>query len=168
MRLPKEARYRLKHPLGKLFESTYEAVDYLKTVDLEWLVTVGDVVTAKILEVGLKPDIAIVDLKVMRSPADEDLRKIIENYSVRSVKVHNPASHITTELVNAIRTAAPPLKIFVDGEEDLATLPAVLFAPNESVVLYGQPKKGLVLIKVSRKKKDKFKKILELFEPEQD
>lgn len=168
MRLPKEARYRLKRPLGKLFESAHETVDYLQTVDLEWLMTVGDVVTARLLGIGLKPDVAIVDLKVMRSPADDDLLKIIENYPVRSVEVHNPAGHITTELVNAIRTADPPMKIIVDGEEDLATLPAVLFAPNGSVVLYGQPKEGLVLIRVSRERKDEFRKILELFEPEQD
>lgn len=167
LKLPEEVRHRLKRPFGKLFESTQEASNHLRKIDFEWLVTVGDVVTAELLGVGLEPDVAIFDLTVKRSPASEDRRKIVEDYSVRSVKVENPAGHITTELMNAIRTAQPPLKIIVDGEEDLATLPAVLFAPNGSAVVYGQPDEGLVIVKVSKERKDEFEELLDLFEPEE-
>jgi uncharacterized protein (UPF0218 family) len=41
----------------------------------------------------------------------------------------------------------------VDGEEDLLTLVAVLYAPENAVVVYGQPYEGIVLVKVSPEKK---------------
>ena len=41
------------------------------------------------------------------------------------------------------------MKIVVEGEEDLATLPAILYAPPGSVVVYGQPDEGSVLVKVN-------------------
>ena len=41
--------------------------------------------------------------------------------------------------------------ILVDGEEDLFALPAIFLAPINSLVLYGQPNKGFVLVKVTDK-----------------
>jgi len=38
--------------------------------------------------------------------------------------------------------------IMVDGEEDLAVLPAVLLSPATSIVMYGQPGIGGVLVRV--------------------
>ena len=38
--------------------------------------------------------------------------------------------------------------IVVDGEEDLLALPAIALAPLTSVILYGQPDEGLVIVKV--------------------
>ena len=45
------------------------------------------------------------------------------------------------------------MKIIVDGEEDLATLPAILYAPLGSAVVYGQPNEGSVLVDVTPEKK---------------
>jgi len=45
------------------------------------------------------------------------------------------------------------IKIVVDGEEDLATLPAILYAPLGSAVVYGQPNEGSVLVEVTPEKK---------------
>jgi hypothetical protein len=39
----------------------------------------------------------------------------------------------------------PPSTIVVDGEEDLAVIPLVLTARDGAVVLYGQPREGIVL-----------------------
>ena len=40
-------------------------------------------------------------------------------------------------------------RIVVDGEEDLATLPVVAMAPDNTKVLYGQPNEGIVIITVN-------------------
>jgi len=45
------------------------------------------------------------------------------------------------------------IKIIVEGEEDLATLPAILYAPMGSAVVYGQPNEGSVLVDVTAEKK---------------
>ena len=43
----------------------------------------------------------------------------------------------------------------VKGEEDLLGFPAVLFMPLGSLVLYGQPQEGVVMIKVTEAAKNK-------------
>jgi hypothetical protein len=78
--------------------------------------------------------------------------------------VKNPPSKITKELQDAVKDAVPPLKIIVEGEEDLATLPAILMAQFGSVVAYGQPNEGIVLVEVTKEKKREIADILKLFE----
>jgi hypothetical protein len=50
--------------------------------------------------------------------------------------------------------------ILVEGEEDLLVLPAVFFLPLGGVVLYGLPKKGLVICNVNEKYKQLVKSLL--------
>ena len=163
LRLPEEVRPLLKRPLGRLFRSTGEAVDHLRTSPPTRLITVGDVVTAEFLEAGLKPDIVVVDFRVMRSPAGEDIKRVIDSYSVPVRRVRNPAGFLVPELGDELKDADLPLKIIVDGEEDLATLAAVLTAPVGSVIAYGQPGEGVVLVEVTEEKKREFKELLDKF-----
>jgi uncharacterized protein (UPF0218 family) len=128
------------------------------------LVTVGDHVTADFLEAGIRPDVAIIDFLIMRFPADEKIKKVIDDYQVPTKRVKNPPSKITKELQDTVKNAVPPLKIIVEGEEDLATLPAILMAQIGSVVAYGQPNEGIVLVEVTREKKREISDILTLFE----
>jgi hypothetical protein len=125
---------------------------------------VGDVVTAELLAAGLKPDIVIVDFKVMRAPVSDEVKKVIDAYRVRTVKVKNPAGMISLELRRALEGASPPLKLIVEGEENLATLPAVLSAPIGSVIAYGQPREGVVLVEVTEQKRREFQGLFKLFE----
>ncbi|OGK24359.1 hypothetical protein A3C25_00695 [Candidatus Roizmanbacteria bacterium RIFCSPHIGHO2_02_FULL_38_11] len=53
--------------------------------------------------------------------------------------------------------------IVVKGEEDLLALPAILFAPLHSVVLYGQIDLGVVMVEVTEDKKMKVREILRKF-----
>ncbi len=53
--------------------------------------------------------------------------------------------------------------IKIEGEEDLLALPLVLLAPLESVVLYGQPDQGVVLIRVTETKKNEVLTLLKKF-----
>ena len=161
--LPERLRSSLQRPLGKLFSNLSEAVEHIRKIDPVRLITVGDIVTYEFLSAGFRPDIAIVDLIAMRSHTSEKIKRVIESFDVKVVRVKNPAATITPELRKAIEAAKPPLKIIVDGEEDLATIPAVLASPVGSVVAYGQPKEGIVLVEVTEKKRRELQGILNEF-----
>lgn len=163
MKLPEEKRDKFKEPLGKLFEEPGGVFKYLDSLAPVKIITVGDVVSAKFLRKGLKPDMLIADYKSERSPAETEKKEIIEDYSVSTIEVRNPAGYITEELWNSIKGAETPVKILVEGEEDLATLPAALTAPIGSVVAYGQPHEGIVIIEVTEEKKKEFRDLLDLF-----
>jgi uncharacterized protein (UPF0218 family) len=70
--------------------------------------------------------------------------------------VKNPRGTISEEAFTIIQEALKEtarVKIVVDGEEDLLTLVAVLAAPENSFVVYGQPHEGIVVVKASPEKK---------------
>ncbi len=163
LELPDELRPLLKRPLGQLFSSVATAIERLRQLRPTRLIAVGDIVTAELIEAGLKPDVAVVDFLVMRSPIDKKTRRTIDSFDVKIVRVKNPAGTITQELRTALDEAKPPLKIIVEGEEDLATLPAVLSAPPGSVVVYGQPNEGIVIVEVTEPKRREFEMLLEQF-----
>ncbi|MCK5157960.1 MAG: DUF359 domain-containing protein, partial [Candidatus Heimdallarchaeota archaeon] len=54
-----------------------------------------------------------------------------------------------------------PIVLLITGEEDLLVFPAVLEAPENSFVVYGQPHEGIVLIKVTMNARFKFEKLIE-------
>ena len=161
--LPENLRPILQRPMGEIFSNSSEAIKHIKKIRPARLITVGDIVTYEFLSAGFKPDIAIVDLIAMRSQTSENTKRLIESFNVKVVRVKNPAGTITLELRKAIEAAKPPLKIIVDGEEDLATIPAVLASPAGSIVAYGQPKEGVVLVEVTDKKRKEFQEILNKF-----
>ncbi len=51
------------------------------------------------------------------------------------------------------------LILLVDGEEDLLTLVAVLYAPENALVVYGQPNQGIVVVRVTSKKRAEAERI---------
>jgi len=163
LKLPDEVRSLLKRPLGQLFPNVTAAIEHLQQLHPPRLIAVGDVVTAKLLDAGLRPDVAVVDTKVMRLPADEKTKRAVETFEAKVVRVKNQAGAITPELREALKAAKPPLKIIVEGEEDLATLPAVISAPLGSAVVYGQPGAGLVLVEVTEPKRREFEMLLRQF-----
>ena len=163
LRLPDSLRPRLKSPLGQLFPTTAAAVERLRQIRPMRLVSVGDVVTAELLKAGVRPDIAVVDYTVMRAFVGEDMKRVVDGYNVRVMRVRNMPGTITPELRRALETQ-PPVKIVVQGEEDLATIPAVLGSPVGSAVVYGQPNEGLVVVEVTEEKKREFEQLLGLFE----
>ena len=79
------------------------------------------------------------------------------------VYVKNPPGTITEEAIVAIKEALESPKhvhILVDGEEDLLVLIAVFYAPEKSLVVYGQPYEGIVVVKVTSEKKAEAAEIL--------
>ena len=158
-RLTNVLRDRLKTPFGKLYRGKgegclREVVRNLKKPTK--VISIGDVTTYYLLKAGIVPDMCIVDNLTMRLPVDREVRKGTAHESFKDVRVKNPPGVVTRELIDAIRDnmgSKKPVRIFVDGEEDLAVIPACEYAPVGSVVLYGQPNEGVVAVAVTEEKK---------------
>jgi GTP-dependent dephospho-CoA kinase len=156
-------RLFLKDPFGTLITGTpQETMAALKAlIDKEkppLLVSVGDVVSKNLHDYGLHPQLTIVDFISLRDQAMPKLAPI-EN----TVCVTNPQGTITAQSMTAIKAALASgvhTHIEVKGEEDLLTLIAVLYAPENGLVVYGQPHMGIVVVKVSIEKKKLVKQFL--------
>ncbi len=141
--LPESLRPYLKKPLGELFTGE-EAMKRIKErVKDSRVITVGDIVSMEAEKAGIKPKVKIIDFRTKR----EDMEKY--ELSGRVIKVKNPPAHITKELWDAVHEAvnsSEDVTVVVDGEEDLAVLPAVIEADWGDYVIYGQPEEGVVLV----------------------
>jgi uncharacterized protein (UPF0218 family) len=142
--LQPELRSELKEPMGTVVT---DADDLLGAAGSP-LIAVGDVVTAHLLDAGRTPDVAVVDARTERSAVEAWVDEAIAGADFdREAAVTNPAATLTAELlaalVDAIATEERTV-VDVDGEEDLATLPALVAAPAGASVVYGQPGEGMV------------------------
>ena len=157
--LPDELRSSLKEPLGRLYKGTgLECVTAMKKELLcaKKVAAIGDMTAFYLLEASIVPDLLVVDNKTKRMPVSDHVREMLDHESYKTVMVKNPAATITKDLIDQIRESlhgTNHIKIVVEGEEDLATLPAILYAPLGSVVVYGQPNEGSVLVDVTPERK---------------
>ena len=58
----------------------------------------------------------------------------------------------------------PPVRISVNGEEDLLVIPVCVYAPENAIVMYGQPNEGLVIVKITPEIRNKTQKLLDSME----
>ena len=161
MILPENLRTELKTPLGRLvLESDSEQEEIIKEVYAKSLVvTVGDATTDKLLKMGLVPFLQIVDGQEKRIKCNiPESESIITNLDCQ-----NPPGEISQDSISIIKSAfelKPPIRLTVDGEEDLLVLPVCIYAPENFVVMYGQPNEGLVIVKINHEIKEKVQKIV--------
>ncbi len=131
------------------------------------VITVGDVVTETLLAV-CTPAVAVIDDQTQRTPLDSSIDRAAFS-NKRSVV--NDAATISAALVEALGaaiTADDSTVIVVDGEEDLATLPAILLAPPGASIVYGQPDVGMVLVTVDTAVRDDCRELLERMDGDVD
>ena len=163
LELPETLRGELKAPLGEIYtdpDALLAAVDEhaeaTATADASSpparLLTVGDVVTATLADAGRQPDIAVIDGRTEREPVDPAVEATLTDLAGRRLSVTNPPATISESLLTTLCEAATgtdlPVTISVDGEEDLAALPAILALPDGASVVYGQPGEGMVHVPV--------------------
>jgi uncharacterized protein (UPF0218 family) len=151
--LPEDMRDELRVPLGPVLQED-ELVDHLPADGQ--LCTVGDMTTETAHRLGLTIHLAVVDYQTKREP-DRRWVTALAPVGGRTVEVRSPAGEITAELYNAIVEAwasRDDVKVVVDGEEDLASLPAILHAPGGATVIYGIPDTGLCLVQVDGHARD--------------
>ena len=163
MQLPDDLRDQLKNPLGNLIsDNDPNKENIIKKISAESvIITVGDRTTENMLQLGLKPQIQIIDGLEKRSecavPADDTINT--------KLSCKNPPGEITEESIQVIQKAfssEPPVRITVDGEEDLLVIPVCIHAPENSVVMYGQPNEGLVIVTITPEIRAKVQKILDV------
>ena len=163
MQLPDELRDQLKNPLGNLISDNDPSKEnIIKKISTESvIITVGDRTTENMLQFGIKPQIQIIDGLEKRSecavPADDTI--------ITKLSCKNPPGEITEESIQVIQKAfssEPPVRITVDGEEDLLVIPVCIHAPENSVVMYGQPNEGLVIVTITPEIRAKVQKILDV------
>jgi len=151
-----ELRMKLKEPFGTLIRGSFrETMGKMKEiVEKEKppeIISVGDVVSRNLHEYGIHPQLTIIDNKSLRSLLTPEAVR-----AEKTVNVANPEGTITKEAVAAVKEALDKKEhthIVIEGEEDLLTLIAVLYAPENALVVYGQPYMGIVVVKVTPQKK---------------
>ena len=158
--LPDELRSQLKEPLGRLYRGNGQECVKAMEKDLlsaKKVTAIGDMTAFYLLKASIVPDLLVVDNKTKRMPVSDQVIEKLDHESYKVVRVSNPAATLTKELIDIIRESMMQrdkhVKIVVEGEEDLATLPAILYAPLGSVVVYGQPNEGSVLVDVTLERK---------------
>ena len=162
MHLPDNLRDRLKKPLGILLkDSDVTKENVLRNISVEsFVITVGDATTEKLIKYGIMPSLQIVD------GVEKRIKREMPFANVKTtLNCNNPPAEITIESVKTIKKAfqsARPVRIVVNGEEDLLVLPVILYAPEKSMVLYGQPNEGLVIVSVTAETRDKAQSIMDL------
>jgi len=139
---------RLKEPFGRLLsgppaKTMAELSSIIKRTHPRKVVAVGDVVSRETLVAGITVNIRILDHISMRRPSAAFNLKVKKTYRVK-----NPAGVITHEAWETIKRAMKDEEalIVVEGEEDLLALPCIVESPSDSIVLYGQPSQGLVVV----------------------
>jgi GTP-dependent dephospho-CoA kinase len=152
----------LKEPFGQLIPGEpNQTIPELRSIVQRnaprRVTAVGDVVSRETLAGGIPVDLRIVDHVSMRRPTASFIINSRKTYHVK-----NPPGIITQESWQAIRQAMKEREvvIYVEGEEDLLTLPCIAESPPNSLVLYGQPSQGLVVVTTSPSSKKKASEIL--------
>jgi hypothetical protein len=159
-----ELSSKLKEPFGVLIEGTSnQTMDKLREMVASEkppeIIAVGDVVSKNLHASGFRPLITVIDNISLRTQSMEPT----EAHGEKTVNVKNPQGTITQEAATAIKQAIESNEhthIVVDGEEDLLTLIAVLYAPQNAFVIYGQPHVGIVVVKVTSDRKAHAKEFL--------
>lgn len=164
MKLPDSLRDQMKIPLGVLLPENQTQKDEIQKhlTDNSYIITVGDRTTEKMINFDLIPSLQIVDGQEKR-----EKRVPPKSKNATELKVDNPAAEITSQSISIIKkafTVQSPVRIFVNGEEDLLVLPVCIHAPDNAVVMYGQPHEGLVIVKITPEIRNKAQSLLDLME----
>jgi uncharacterized protein (UPF0218 family) len=166
LRLTENQRDLLKKPLGQLVAGTFaECNRALRAVqDTESpsrLILVGDTISRNAIHSGIRPDVIIIDQREMRREAVQ-----FNHGKARVFRTLNEPATINFLAWQAVTEAVEKgdSVVVVEGEEDLLTLVAILVAPVGSVVAYGQPSVGIVLIRVTSNKKNEIQALIDQME----
>lgn len=176
--LPESLRIELRRPLGRVYKSTDGVLKLVNgSVNKPaMIIAVGDVIVKSLLEKGIDPDVKIIDFRSRRKEFSISNFRFSWTFQLPKEKFLNKPGTInikTTEklkeiIYKVIQQSQVHLTgglrekgwLVIDGEEDLLTLPAILYAPLGSLVLYGHWQFGVIAVEVTEKSKEKIAGIL--------
>ncbi|MEM2856430.1 MAG: GTP-dependent dephospho-CoA kinase family protein [Candidatus Nitrosocaldaceae archaeon] len=150
----------LKRPVGILIKDDEVNKDrIMQYIDNNLVISIGDATTDRLILLNIIPDIQIVDGRERRN-----IREAAGRYYKSEVSCINPAGSITYDAIQAFNSALilnKPVRVLVNGEEDLFGLIALAFAPINSMIFYGQPFEGIVALRVNEENRARFKSMIE-------
>lgn len=177
--LPKNLKEKLRIPLGKVFVGKEKEiltvgkklVNYIKKYQPVLTIAVGDVINYALMANNLVPSIKIIDHRTRRKELSQEFKEKLG--SKFHFEVNNEAGGLDFLAVKSIKMAVENFltknefqQIFVNGEEDLLTLPAILFSPLKSMVIYGHWQLGVVAVEVDEKEKEMALRLIKKFRKE--
>ncbi|QQG43888.1 MAG: pantetheine-phosphate adenylyltransferase [Candidatus Roizmanbacteria bacterium] len=152
-------RKDLRRPLGfvvyqknkSLLETAQVAINEIKKLKPVMVISVGDIISASLKKMGLTPDLTIIDLRSKRKSlvSEKKLIKFKNRLTNKPGSLNYKTTSFLRSRIKRMIYEDKKNQILIKGEEDLLALPAVFFAPLNSVVVYGQFDLGIVLIKVT-------------------
>jgi len=152
--LKQQYRKIFKHPYGILICSSnaFKSSYLLKSIGkAPFLVCVGDYVTLNAINASVIPSIALINGKTRRH--DPIRYNVIISKFKKQYKIVNPPGTISEDAISTLKSIVKKKEnqvlIIVDGEEDLLVLPLIILLPLNSLIVYGQPGAGAVVVIVN-------------------
>ena len=142
----------LKEPQGSFFNP--QALAQASSVHL-----VGDMVTQYFLDHKLPFHTAIIDGKTKRQPIQLSITPQHQIADVNKAGTIN--AKVAKQLINLITSSSSQTIIQINGEEDLLAFVSCLNSPLNSLVIYGQPDVGLVMIHLTEAHKLRLGRIID-------
>jgi uncharacterized protein (UPF0218 family) len=147
--LQQSLRPELKEPMGPIYTDAEALLADAGTP----IVAVGDIVTYHLTTADHTPAVALVDGRTKRAAVEDHIEDAIDGDRFdNEIEVANPPATLSAALLSGLHeglsnaAAGETTVVVVDGEEDLAALPAIATAPEGGSVVYGQPDEGMVLV----------------------
>ncbi|RLI99670.1 MAG: hypothetical protein DRP03_02875 [Candidatus Aenigmatarchaeota archaeon] len=150
----------LRKPFGRVIKDIKVIKGVVKNNNKKMLISVGDVTSSTLVDNAIFPNIIIIDNMVKRKAFNKKIE-----YGSYVINANNPRGRITPSLWKSVLRAiniGNDVKVKVNGEEDMAVIPCAIFAPNGSIILYGQPDNGMVMVNVDEKKKAEAREIVKM------
>jgi len=148
-----EAKRILRKPAGELITGDPDHVSerIKRIVEREkpsLVIAVGDYVSAKLRERNARVNLYVIDGKIERRRVE-----LFKAEGMRVVKARNEAGTLNPDAVKRLheilQERLEETVLRIEGEEDLMTLAAILSAPERSMIIYGQPGRGCVIVRVN-------------------
>ncbi|MFW9856074.1 MAG: GTP-dependent dephospho-CoA kinase family protein [Candidatus Thorarchaeota archaeon] len=175
-KLPKSLRESLRSPIGQIFTGepgkvAIETVRFISSRSPPLVISVGDFCTASLFNVNFFPNIVIYDGQTLRSDT-----VTLDLALYKELVLQNPPEWILDDAIDIIKNAISfssrskiRVCVRVSGEEDLLTIPCILWSPLGSMVLYGQPpienrETGIVVVTITQSLKNRITVLLDQFE----
>lgn len=140
-RITKEVISKVREPKGDLIDSPEELPKPKGPV-----IAIGDIVVKNLIKHGYPISIAIIDKKSRRDMLKDYFLYFKKENEIIDIPpflpVRNPRAHILSDTWTKIIIALfqnNPTVIQVYGEEDLMGFPATILAPNNTLIIFGQP-----------------------------
>lgn len=177
--LPEEKKPYFRKPLGKILKGGQKNLNWAvlqakkkleKNKGQKLVITVGDISTSSFFLNNLPFDLAVYDRRCQRKPLNLACHHFFRKKAFFWQKTFNQPSTISNQSLKTLSAMVTKIiknrkngLVEVEGEEDLLVLPLILLAPLKSLIFYGQPQEGLVMVEVLEKIKHKslllFKKL---------